>query len=95
MTRHHMTADGPIPFTPEEEAKRDAEEAAWLAKRDVEKHNKPLLADILAAEEATGFTRRQREYLLAHLADASLKGRLQMVETVIAAKRAELRNDPG
>ncbi len=31
MPRHHMTAEGPIPFTPEEEARRDAEDAAWAA----------------------------------------------------------------
>ena len=31
MARHHMTANGPVPFTAEEEAARDAEEAAWAA----------------------------------------------------------------
>jgi hypothetical protein len=31
MGRHHMTAEGPVPFTPEEEAKWDAQEAAWAA----------------------------------------------------------------
>ncbi len=31
MARHHMTPDGPVPFTPEEEAAWDAEEAAWVA----------------------------------------------------------------
>ena len=31
MTRHHMTPEGPVPFTAEEEAARDAEEAAWAA----------------------------------------------------------------
>ena len=86
-----MTSDGPVPFTPEEEAERDAEEAAWLATRDIETHNKPLLADIQAAESETGFTRKQREYMLAHLADTSLKGRLQDVEDTIAAKRAGLK----
>lgn len=30
MSRHHMTAAGPVPFTPEEEAQRDAEEAQAL-----------------------------------------------------------------
>jgi hypothetical protein len=29
MARHHMTPNGPVPFTAEEEATRDAEEAAW------------------------------------------------------------------
>ena len=33
MARHHMTAEGPVPFTPEEEAQRDAEEAAWAAEQ--------------------------------------------------------------
>lgn len=33
MSRHHMTAEGPVPFTPEEEAARDAEEAAWAAEQ--------------------------------------------------------------
>ena len=33
MPRHHMTAEGPIPFTAEEEAARDAEEAAVLAQQ--------------------------------------------------------------
>lgn len=30
MARHHMTDSGPVPFTPEEEAERDAEEAAFV-----------------------------------------------------------------
>ena len=29
MTRHHMTPNGPVPFTQEEETARDAEEQAW------------------------------------------------------------------
>jgi len=29
MARHHMTEDGPVPFTTEEEAEWDAREAAW------------------------------------------------------------------
>ena len=33
MARHHMTSDGLIPFTPEEETERDAEEAAWAAEQ--------------------------------------------------------------
>ena len=31
MPRHHATAEGNIPFTAEEEAIRDAEEAQWIA----------------------------------------------------------------
>jgi hypothetical protein len=33
MTRFHTTAEGNIPFTAEEEAERDAEEAAWIIQR--------------------------------------------------------------
>ena len=32
MSRHHMTAEGPVPFTPEEEAEWDAREAVEMAK---------------------------------------------------------------
>jgi hypothetical protein len=34
MARFHATANGPVPFTPEEEAERDAEIAAWAADAD-------------------------------------------------------------
>ncbi len=34
MTRYHATPEGNIPFTAEEEAARDAEEAAWAAGAD-------------------------------------------------------------
>jgi len=32
MSRHHMTAEGPVPFTPEEETEWDAREAVEMAK---------------------------------------------------------------
>ena len=35
--RHHMTANGPIPFTSEEEAEWDAMEAAAIAKSEADK----------------------------------------------------------
>ena len=50
MTRYHATANGNVPFTAEEEAARDAEEAAWAAGAN----------DRLAAEE-----RAKRNALLA------------------------------
>lgn len=31
MARHHMTAEGPVPFTPEEDAEWDAMVAEWAA----------------------------------------------------------------
>ena len=30
MSRHHMTAEGPVPFTAEEETEWDAREAAYV-----------------------------------------------------------------
>ena len=33
MARHHMTVAGPVAFTAEEEAARDAEEAQWAAEQ--------------------------------------------------------------
>ena len=33
MTRYHGTPNGRVPFTPEEEAQRDAEEKAWADKQ--------------------------------------------------------------
>lgn len=33
MPRHHMTSNGSVPFTAEEEAARDVEEAAWAAEQ--------------------------------------------------------------
>ena len=34
MTRYHATPNGNVPFTPEEEAEWDAQEAAWIAGAD-------------------------------------------------------------
>jgi hypothetical protein len=33
MARHHMTADGPVPFTAEEEAQADADASAFAAEQ--------------------------------------------------------------
>ena len=33
MARHHMTANGPVPFTPQEEAEWDAREAEHAAQQ--------------------------------------------------------------
>lgn len=58
MARHHMTVDGPVPFTPEEEAAWDARAAAYdaeqaaLAKtayRDKRKAEYPSIGDQLDA----------------------------------------------
>ena len=44
---------------------------------------------ILALEAPTGFTRRQREWLIAH-SDGALLAALESVEAGIAAERAKL-----
>lgn len=43
MARHHMTPNGPVPFTAEEEAARDAEEQAWAA-GEKDRHNTAMQA---------------------------------------------------
>lgn len=48
MARHHMTANGPVPFTAEEEAQRDAEEAAWAAGAK-SRHNEKMKKERAAA----------------------------------------------
>lgn len=37
MGQHHMTAEGPVPFTPEEEAEWAAAQAEWVANESVRK----------------------------------------------------------
>jgi hypothetical protein len=62
MARHHMTADGPVPFTPEEEAEWDVREAAWAAGAN-ERHNaemKRQRATAYAAESDPLFFKAQR-----------------------------------
>lgn len=62
MTRHHMTADGPVPFTPEEEAEWDAQEAAWAA-GEKDRHNSAMQAQraiTYAAEADPLFFKAQR-----------------------------------
>jgi alpha-D-ribose 1-methylphosphonate 5-triphosphate diphosphatase PhnM len=50
MTRHHMTSEGKVPFTAQEETARDAEEKAWADK---------------AAERAWANLRQERDAKLA------------------------------
>ena len=50
-----------------------------------------LLSDIQVLEEPTGFTRKQREYLIANSPAGPLKAALGAVDVAIAAKRALLK----
>lgn len=73
MARHHMTVDGPVPFTAEEEAQRDAEESAWAAEQ--------------AALVATKYQRqRAAEYPpMADYLDGVVKGDQAQVQAYIDA----------
>ena len=49
MSRHHMTAEGPIPFTAEEEAEWDARVAAYVPRTEPAAPTKEqLLAELQA-----------------------------------------------
>ena len=49
MSRHHMTAEGPVPFTAEEEAEWDAMEAAYIPPEPIPEPTKQqLLAEVQA-----------------------------------------------
>lgn len=51
MARHHMTPNGPVPFTAEEEAEADAREAAWAASAK-DRHNASMKQSREAAYKA-------------------------------------------
>lgn len=70
----------------------DAALAAQHAQKQSDRAaNAVLLAAIAAAEEPTGFTRRQREFLIANSAAGPLKTALTAIDDLIAAKRAALK----
>jgi hypothetical protein len=46
MTRHHMTVDGPVPFTAEEEAEWDAIKAAYVEPVKPAPTKEQLLAEL-------------------------------------------------
>ena len=52
MARHHMTSDGPVPFTAEEEAEWDAMEAAYVPPTALPAPTKEELMAQLAALSA-------------------------------------------
>jgi hypothetical protein len=80
MTRFHNVNGINIPFTPEEEAERDAEEAAWAAGQS----SREILEQIKALE-ATVTPRRLREAVRD-----SGKAWLDNVDNQIAALRSQL-----
>lgn len=68
MTRHHMTPNGPVPFTAEEEAARDAEEAAWAAGAK-DRHN----AAMKQAREAAYKTESDSLFFKAQRGEATVQ----------------------
>ncbi len=80
MTRYHATAEGNIPFTPDEELEWDAREAAHAAKAP-----KAMIRSQIAALEAKITVRRQREAILG-----TDNGWLASVDAEIAALRTQL-----
>jgi hypothetical protein len=48
MSRHHMTAEGPIPFTAEEEAEWDAMEASYVPPTQPTPTKEQLMAELAA-----------------------------------------------
>lgn len=71
--RHHMTKDGQVPFTAEEEAVRDAEEATWATQQ----------ASLVATEYQR---QRAAEYPpMTDYIDGVVKGDTAQVQTYIDA----------
>lgn len=83
--RYHATANGMVPFTAEEERARDADEVRFAD----ETHNRGVKAQIEAIEATTGFTRRQRDFIIAN--SQTLGAALQSIEGQIAVLRGRLR----
>ena len=48
MSRHHMTTEGPVPFTAEEEAEWDAMEATYVRPAEAAPTKEQLLAELQA-----------------------------------------------
>ena len=80
MARHHMTSDGPIPFTAQEEADRDAEEKKWADGAVVRNARQEI-----SRLEATVTPRRIRE--MTTVAGAKW---VDDLEKLIAIERAKL-----
>ena len=83
MGRHHNISGKIVPFTPEEEEARDAEEAAWAANSD--KRN--ALA-VLEKHDARGFTRAWETSVAALVAAETLPEYDQTIFDAKVAARA-------
>lgn len=73
MTRYHATANGPVPFTPEEEAERDAEEAASAAFAS-KRAKEAILREIERLEGAPNYINRgSRELEIVSMQDIATR----------------------
>ena len=99
MARMKVVDGVSLPFTPEEEIARDAEEAAWAAgasARDKAAANAPVLAAIEAKEllalRSMRELRRAQEYADVPAADVAFaKNRLKALDDEIKALRGTLQ----
>ena len=78
MARHHATSNGNVPFTIEEEAARDAEEATWAAE-----------APVRVAQEVQNNRRSAYQAEADHLHFEEARG--EVAEGTWAAKVAEVK----
>ena len=83
MGRHHNISGKIVPFTPEEEEARDAEEAAWVANTD--KRNAQA---VLEQYDARGFTRAWETSVAALVAAETLPEYDQTIFDAKVAARA-------
>jgi len=81
MSRHHMTSDGPIPFTAQEEVDRDTQEQA-VQDGAVARNARQEIVRL----ESTITPRRLRDAL----ANAAGKTWVAAVEALIATERGKL-----
>lgn len=87
MTRNHMTADGPVPFSAQEEAERDAEEASWAAQKAKDAHNAGI--DTQIALLGVPFTEDQMAFLESILPGGAGKAEVANKRAAIAALKAQ------
>ena len=80
-----------VQYTAAEEEEHARKVAAKAIKDAVESEHQLILGRILALETPTGFTRRQREFMLENSADDSVKTVLASVDADITKLRAKLK----
>ena len=80
-----------VPFTAAEEEEYARKVVEKSAAKAVESERKVVLDEIVSLETPTGFTRRQREFLLKNSADVGAKAALSTVDLDIAKLRAKLK----